>query len=92
MEQVLAKCLKTHPDEYGMVEYVEGDKESCDVKIYHKGRKYYVNEKYHDPEFFEVIKPAVPVVSNSLPVRYCQQCGEPLRRDKHKTWCEHYKQ
>lgn len=29
-------------------------------------------------------------VSKSLPVRYCQQCGEPLRRKKHKTWCEHY--
>ena len=26
----------------------------------------------------------------SLPIRYCQQCGEPLSRNKHKTWCEHY--
>lgn len=32
----------------------------------------------------------IPHVSESLPIRYCQQCGEPLRRNKHKTWCEHY--
>jgi hypothetical protein len=30
-----------------------------------------------------------PLVSGSLPIRYCQQCGEPLRRNKHKTWCEY---
>lgn len=32
----------------------------------------------------------IPPVSESLPIRYCQQCGEPLRRNKHKTWCERY--
>lgn len=34
-------------------------------------------------------KSVIPPVSGALPIRYCQQCGEPLRRNKHKTWCEH---
>ncbi|MBD3352788.1 MAG: hypothetical protein GF364_14970 [Candidatus Lokiarchaeota archaeon] len=34
----------------------------------------------------------LPLVNNSLPVRYCPQCGEPLRHKRHKTWCEHYEQ
>ena len=40
----------------------------------------------------EVKNCTIPIVSNSLPIRYCQQCGELLRRNKHKTWCGHYKQ
>ncbi len=32
---------------------------------------------------------AAPAVSDSLPVKYCPQCGEPLARNKHKFWCIH---
>ena len=59
MKKVLAKCLKTYPKEDDMVEYAEGNIEPCDVKIYYKGKKYYVHEKYCDSDYYEVIKPKV---------------------------------
>ena len=59
MRKVLAKCLKTYPDEDGMVEYTEGNKEPCDVKIYHKGKKYYVLEEYCNNDYYEIIEPRV---------------------------------
>lgn len=59
MKLVLAKCLKTYPEEDHMVEYCDGHREPCDVKINYKGREYFVSEKGHDERYFEVIDPRV---------------------------------
>ena len=60
MKRVLAKCLKTYPDEYDMQKYCDGDiTEPCDVKVNHKGRKYYVVEDRYNPEYFEIILPKI---------------------------------
>lgn len=64
MKKVLAKCLKTYPDEDDMRNYCNGKiNDPCDVKIFRKGRKYFVDEKHYNKNYFEVIEPKV---SNSL--------------------------
>ena len=60
MKKVLAKCLITYPNESDMLAYSVGEiEEPSDVKVYHKGRKYFVMEKNHDPKYYEVIVPKV---------------------------------
>jgi len=60
MEKVLAKCLKTYPDEDDMMNYCDGKiNDPCDVKIYHKGRKYFVVEKHYNKDYYEIIEPKV---------------------------------
>ena len=60
MKEVLAKCLKTYPYESDMQKYCYGEiDEPCKVKIYHKGRKYFVVEGYYDKDYFEVVEPRV---------------------------------
>jgi hypothetical protein len=54
--KVQAICLKTYVDEDDMQAYCDGDiKCPSDVKIYHKGRKYWVVEQYVDENFYKII-------------------------------------
>jgi len=55
MKKVKAKCLKTYPDEDDMDRYVQGEIEPCEVKIFHRGRIYFVCPEYYNPEYFEII-------------------------------------
>lgn len=60
MKKVLAKCLKTYPDEDDMQEYCDGKiNNPYDVKIYHKGRKYFVVEEHCDKDYYKIIEPKV---------------------------------
>jgi len=59
MKKVLAKCLKSYPDEDDMRECVNGLLSPCDVKIYHKGRKYFVVEEYYNKDYYKIIEPKV---------------------------------
>ena len=60
VKKVLAKCLKTYPDEDDMRDYCNGEiDDPCDVKIFHKGRKYFVVEGYCNEDYFQIIKPKV---------------------------------
>lgn len=52
--KLLATCLKTYPDEDDMVKYCDGEIEPHKVKIYHKGRKYWVT-KYFDEKYYKLI-------------------------------------
>jgi len=52
--KVLAICLKTYPDEDDMRDYCDGKIEPCDVKIYHKGKKYLVT-KNCNKEYYKLI-------------------------------------
>ena len=54
--KVLAVCLKTYVDESDMQAYCDGDiKEPCDVKIYYKGKKYWVVAQYVNEEYYKII-------------------------------------
>ena len=54
--KVLAICLKTYPDEDDMQMYCDGSiKNPEDVKIYHKGRKYWVVAEYADENYYKII-------------------------------------
>jgi hypothetical protein len=53
--KLLAICLKTYPNEDDMVAYCDGEIEACDIKIYHKGRKYFVTKKY-DKNYFKLLE------------------------------------
>jgi len=56
MRKVLAKCLKTYPNEDDMQDYCDGKiKEPCDVRVFHKGRRYFVIKGNYDPDYFELI-------------------------------------
>ena len=60
MKKVLAKCLKTYPDEDDMQEYFDGKiNEPCDIRIYHKGRKYYVVEETYNTDYYEILQPKI---------------------------------
>lgn len=52
---ILAKCLKTYPDEDDMQKFCDGEIKPCEVKIYHKGKTYAVAKNYFDPEYFKPI-------------------------------------
>ena len=57
-KKVLAKCLKTYPHEDDIQEYCDGKIDApCDVRIYHKGRKYFVVEGHYDKDYFDVLEP-----------------------------------
>ena len=64
---VLAKCLKTYPDEDDMQKYCDGEISPCEVKIYHKGRKYFVVEKYCDKDYYEIVEPKVYENEDQIP-------------------------
>lgn len=54
--KVQAICLKTYVDEDDMQGYCDGDiKKPCEVRIYHKGRKYWVVPQYVDEEYYKMI-------------------------------------
>ena len=54
--KVLAVCLKTYVDEDDMQAYFDGNiKKPCEVKVYHKGRKYWVVAQYADEEYYKII-------------------------------------
>ena len=53
--QVLAVCIKTYVDEDDMIEYCEGIKKPCEVKIYLEGSKHLVLEKYASKEYYKII-------------------------------------
>ncbi len=57
MRKVLAKCLKTYPNEDDMLEYCDGILEPCDVRINYKDDLHYVVEKYYNKEYYEVVLP-----------------------------------
>jgi hypothetical protein len=53
--KVLAVCLKTYVDEDDMVEYCEGKiTKPCQVKIYHKSKKYWVVAQYVNQEYYKI--------------------------------------
>ena len=52
--KVEAICLKTYPDEDDMQAYCDGDIEPCEVRIYHKGKKYLVLPDGYDEEYFKI--------------------------------------
>jgi len=54
-KDTLAICLKTYPDEDDMEKYCNDEIEPCDVKIYFKGEKYYVNSKYYNKEYYKLV-------------------------------------
>jgi len=55
--KVLAICKKTYPDEDDMRSFCAGEiNDPSKVKVYHKGKKYWVVEKYVDKDFYEIIK------------------------------------
>jgi len=57
-KKVLAKCLKTYPNEDDIQDYCDGKIDApCDVRIYHKGRKYFVVEGHYDKDYFDVLEP-----------------------------------
>ena len=59
-KKVLAKCLKTYPNENDMQDYCDGKIDApCDIRIYHKGRKYFVVEGHYDKDYFDVLEPKV---------------------------------
>lgn len=58
-KKVLAKCLKTYPDEDDMIDFSKGEKEVNEVKIYFKGRKYFVTPQLVDLHYYEIIKPII---------------------------------
>ena len=69
MKEVLAKCLKTYPDESDMQGYCDGEiDEAYKVKIYHKGRNYFIVEGYYDKDYFKVLEPRVYKSDQSLTV------------------------
>lgn len=53
-ERVLARCKKTYPDEDYMQMFCDGELEDCDVKIYFKGRKYEVNRRFANKEYWDI--------------------------------------
>ena len=54
--EALAVCLKTYPDEDDMRAFCDGDIiEASDVKIYHKDKKYWVNPKFVDLNYYRVL-------------------------------------
>ena len=53
--KVLAICLKTYPDEDDMVDNTEGKLEPHEVKIYYKGKKYWVT-KYFDEKYYKLLE------------------------------------
>jgi len=53
---VMAICKTTFPDEDDMERYCNGHIKPCDVKIYHKGRKYLVHPMYFDNTYFQLIE------------------------------------
>lgn len=55
MKRILAKCLKTYADEDDMQRYCDGEIEPCDVKIYYKGKKYKVDPRHYDKNYYELI-------------------------------------
>jgi len=61
MKKVLAVCKKTYPDENDMIDCYDGKIKPCDVKIYHKGRKYLVYPDHCDKEYYTVIKTLNPI-------------------------------
>lgn len=55
--KVLAICLRTYPDETDMEKYCNGEiTEVGDVKVYHKGRKYWVVPQFCNEEYFKIPK------------------------------------
>lgn len=59
MSKVLAKRLRTYPNEEDMLAYAEGNLEPCDVRINYKGGEAWVNEEYYSKEYYKVIEPKV---------------------------------
>ena len=53
-EKLLAICLKTYPDEDYMQDWYDGNIKPCEVKIYYKGKKYWVT-KFYNPEYYKLI-------------------------------------
>jgi len=54
--QKLAICLKTYPDEDDMQKYCDGSLDKPEqVKVYQKGRKYFINPEYYDKEYYKII-------------------------------------
>ena len=54
-KRVLAVCIKTYVDEDDMVEYCEGIRKPCEVKVYVRGSEHLVYEKYVNKEYYKVI-------------------------------------
>ena len=43
-----------------MQDYCDGKIDApCDIRIYHKGRKYFVVEGHYDKDYFDVLEPKV---------------------------------
>ena len=57
MKKVKAICLKEYPDEDDMISFVNGELEACEVRIFRKGKTYYVNLLGYDREYFKILKP-----------------------------------
>ena len=53
--KLLAICLKTYPNEDDMRDYCDGKIEAFEVKIYHKGKKYWVT-KYFDENYYKLLE------------------------------------
>ena len=51
--KIWAICIQTYPDENDMIEYVEGNKQPYDVKIYYKGKKYLVKKGF-DKRYYKL--------------------------------------
>ena len=51
--KIWAICIQSYPDEDDMMDYCKGIKEPYEVKIYHKGRKYLVEEGF-DKRYYKL--------------------------------------
>lgn len=56
---VLAKCLRTYPDEEDMIDFVNGNIEAHEVSINYKDAYYFVVEDGYKKEAYEVVQPKV---------------------------------
>lgn len=57
--KVLAMCLITYPDESDMHDFVAGNKQASDVRIYHKHSYYYVYESDYNQMYYKIVIPRI---------------------------------